>query len=291
VLARAWGSSIELFAVDVERSQYLKNWSTADSPELSDLRKASIQMGQRYTSPATIVALEWLRPDILLYMDSGFELVVLSVGEGMTMMEAMSVAQINMVYSSPHTPRLPPLPSTSATSATSVASKAKQSALLRAHGAKSFQNTFRALDQRLYLLGRRELQVARVQTWMERVLVLKSSGEWIEALLLALDHHAGLHGKGGKVARHPDDADIADLLMEYVDISLGGETSTAAVAGVLTFKIIGEVCIDYCASIRRTDMLFGPIFDRYGLVVHVGGTRNLEDRSIQRHACITWVLT
>ena len=268
-------------------------------------------MGQRYTSGsrgATIVALEWLRPDILLYMDSGFELVVLSVGEGMTMMEAMSVAQINMVYSSPHTPRLPPLPSTApasaATSATSVASKAKQSALLRAHGAKSFQNTFRALDQRLYLLGRRELQVARVQTWMERVLVLKSSGEWIEALLLALDHHAGLHGsdhgseggsgkggKGGVVARHKDDADIADLLMEYVDISLGGETSTAAVAGVLTFKIIGEVCIDYCASIRRTDMLFGPIFDRYGLVVHVGGTRNWEDRSIQRHACITWVLT
>ena len=149
----------------------------------------------------------------------------------------------------------------------------------------------------MYLLGRRELQVARVQTWMERVRQLKSAGEWIEALLLALDHHADIHnkvkfgsssggsgGSGGSgssggtsstssaaaaaaavattaAKKHPDDADIADLLMEYVDISLGGETSQAA--GVLTFKIIGEVCIDYCASIDRTDMLFGPIFDRF----------------------------
>ena len=50
-----------------------------------------------------------------------------------------------------------------------------------------------------------------------------------------------IHANSATTSKHPDDADIADLLMEYVDISLGGETSQAA--GVLTFKIIGEVCI------------------------------------------------
>ena len=283
VLARAWGKTIELYAVDSERSHPLPNWSVADPPAIAEARASAVCLGQTYQTESNIVALEWLNEKILLYMNSDFELCVLSVGKEMNIVEKISVANVNMVYTTPRPP--PSIENTSTAGATedntgtstggavasnSIANEAKRVALERAHGVKSFQNTFRSMDQRLYLLGRRELQVARVQTWMERVRQLKSAGEWIEALLLALDHHSDIHrmtnlqqihANSATTSKHPDDADIADLLMEYVDISLGGETSQAA--GVLTFKIIGEVCIDYCASINRTDMLFGPIFDRF----------------------------
>ena len=44
-------------------------------------------------------------------------------------------------------------------------------------------------DGCLYLLGMRELRVARLRSWSERVDALTLQGDWLEALALALDHH------------------------------------------------------------------------------------------------------
>ena len=107
-------------------------------------------------------------------MDSEFELCVLSLTVGhadssvtMSLLERISVSDINMVWSSVST-------GTQALSATEdeetqVAQNAKRKAIQNAHGDKSFQNTFRASEGRLYLLGRRQLQVARVQTLTQKV--------------------------------------------------------------------------------------------------------------------------
>ncbi len=291
VLARAWGQTIELYAVDMVGALRLPNWSAKEDERVVQARsqvldkrhvyRVSADAAARRADAATAVAVQWLNVDILLFMDSDFNLCVLNAGSGtLNLLERISVSAINMVY---WTPRV----QAPASATQDTAAAAKRSALQRAHGAKSFQHTFRACDGCLYLLGRRELQVARVQTWQERVRQLKSAGDWIEALLLALDRHIEIHGAlpaakdggaGSSVAprgpfvKHKDDADIADLLMEYVDISLGGSShvaggtsseSSSAAGSLGYFKIIGKVCIDYCSSIKRTDLLFSPIFDRF----------------------------
>ena len=290
VLARGWGCMLELFSINILGCVSIPSWSKTESEDVAEIRSRMIDRRStfRARSGTKVVAVQWLSPEILLFMDNEFELCVLNVaseesGVKMHLLERISVSNINMVWSGVSAGISQGIGKTPEAGEGMTAEIAKKNALVNARGDKSFQNTFRASEGRLYLLGRRELQVARVQTWIERVNHLKMSGEWIEALLLALDHHSEIHSReitdmesndetktnshrpaDMLLVKHKDDADIADLLMEYVDISLGHDSSSQAV-GSLTYKIIGEVCIDYCARIRRSDLLFGPIFERFHL--------------------------
>ena len=54
---------------------------------------------------------------------------------------------------------------------------------------ETYQNSFRRGDNRLYLLGRKELRMVGLQTWNQRVEAYVDAGDWLEALALALDQY------------------------------------------------------------------------------------------------------
>ena len=64
--------------------------------------------------------------------------------------------------------------------------------LQRAAPASSFESTFRAADGALYVLGKSELRVAKLQAWTERVEALVVGNEWMDALALALDQYEAI---------------------------------------------------------------------------------------------------
>jgi vacuolar protein sorting-associated protein 8 len=52
---------------------------------------------------------------------------------------------------------------------------------------------------------------------------------------------------------------VGDLLIEYVDKALAGGVGE----GGGYFETLGGVCIDYCITVERTDLLFNEIFSRF----------------------------
>ena len=82
-----------------------------------------------------------------------------------------------------------------------------------------------------------------------------------------------LFSDNGNASRNLDDQIIADLLMDYVEIGLSRDVTTEVPWTPTAQKrsssrhgpaqIVCEVCIDYCTSINRADLLFGPIYERF----------------------------
>ena len=139
---------------------------------------------------------------------------------------------------------------------------------------------------------------------------IKNEGEWIEALLLGLEHYAFIHADdvvidsnddedvadtnnnddnlvglnnitNSPVKTKMDDRIIADLLMDYVEISLSEDLTSSLNNNSSSSSsrrrrrdlqhqgqhgpthIVCEVCMDYCTTIKRNDLLFGPIYERF----------------------------
>lgn len=207
----------------------------------------------------------------------------------------------------------------------------------------------------MYLLGLKELRTARVQPWTQRIDTLVESGEWLEAMALALDHFECVKlqavdradrdrfppvffkdargdqslvdlfklcqvnqrtGDRQDVFRNehgvdiqwcygntPYSADISqkleaayqkarqgpaeaqvpigvadrveDLLMDYVRLAITNAPATSSFGSSKSgktftldltrthYQLLAGVCIEYCAVIRRTDLLYNDIFKRF----------------------------
>ncbi len=112
------------------------------------------------------------------------------------------------------------------------------------------------------MLGLAELRVARILEWTERINALVDRQEWQEALVLALDHYEA--SLSSLDVRHPlrveGTASLEKLLLRYTGLAFKKESGLGAVNH---FQETGGVCIDFCVSIGRTDLLFGRIFDTF----------------------------
>eukprot|EP00903_Cladosiphon_okamuranus_P007783 g7532.t1 len=202
LLARGWGNSIQILAAtrlaaDAGGGGGAGKGGTTRWPWLAVVKELS--------ASAPVVAVEWLREQVLAYLDADMELCVLDTRAG-TELEHASLSTLGVSIS----PILPPPPSSSSSPApppppppppapSSVpggASGADDIAVAsppptpqaRPPPLGTYHNAFRACEGRLYLLGRQELRAVRVQGWSQRVESLVQAGEWLEALAVALDH-------------------------------------------------------------------------------------------------------
>jgi hypothetical protein len=259
VIARGWGKHLQLLQASFP----------GGGPSENGWPKFSECCHLQTSSP--VLALQWLKPDILVYLNASDELCVFD-SKNEQELEVVDVSAIKLVY-------------------------ATYSHL----NTCSFANSFRTCGGALYLLGLKELQVARVQTWAQRIETLKEDGEWLEALALALDHYENMQKRScdGEVPAAIK-AQASKLLMSYVNLAItnspessttaagdaaadaeGAEAAAASRSSKLTlsskldlarshYQMLGGVCIEYCVVIRRPDLLFGEIFRQFRTANRVG---------------------
>eukprot|EP00752_Nemacystus_decipiens_P007971 g7124.t1 len=183
LLARGWGNSIQILAATRAAADTGGGGGAAGKVAT---RWPGLAVVKELSASAPVVAVEWLREQVLAYLDADMELCVLDTRAG-TELEHASLTTLGVSIS----PILPPPPSSS-----SLAPPPPSSSPGGAGGATvasppplgTYHNAFRACEGRLYLLGRQELRAVRVQGWSQRVESLVQAGEWLEALAVALDH-------------------------------------------------------------------------------------------------------
>jgi hypothetical protein len=238
VICRGWDRWIECMTIGLQRIN--------DGSQESRLR-----IVQRFVTDLPVVHVEWVDARNVVYMNIENYVCILDVVNGVEL-EAVDMSGSSLVYGS--------LPRKS-NQEEADGSKPKP--------APSFLNTIRCCDSRLYFLGCNDLSVGRMQSWIERVRALQGSGQWIDALLLGLEQYRSCDDKStGQSPSSSDDLIVADLLMEYVDISLGNDQGAADSDARGPYRIVAEVCLDYCTSIKRDDLLFGPIYNRFIAMKH-----------------------
>jgi WD40 repeat protein len=279
-LARGWGNRIQLLQVVFQQMNGnggSTGGTTQRSLSTAILTKAQSAIPQSHLSflirheletAYAVVAVAWLDVQVLVYLNCQNELIVLDTVTMQTM-EVVDLSATQLVY----------------------ATFARQANGSHLDEARSYFNSFQSADGALYLLGRQDLKKAEVQTWIQRVDGLVNDGEWLEALALALDHYeaavkpleqkrlvGGARTQG--VLRGSVSERIADLLMSYVKLAIanapgsnsnrggGAASMMSATTGPLDlvkshYQMLGRICVEYCVTIQRTDLLFTEIFQRF----------------------------
>ncbi|GBG24707.1 Vacuolar protein sorting-associated protein 8-like [Hondaea fermentalgiana] len=205
ILARAEGNIVRFLRCDVAIDR-----KSRKRHQRVDLSRETYQD----KAAQSFVALEWLSETLLALLTSDYDLCILDVS-GMAVVERTSVRNVELVW---------------------TAFSARDF---------SFQNSVRANGSELYLLGIRQLSLASVQSWMQRVEVLIAHNGWLEALALALDHY--------QLTNHRDTGQLVDLVMRFV--------STAAGTPVLGDPQSVAACIEFCVEIEKTDFLFDTVYN------------------------------
>ena len=136
----------------------------------------------------------------------------------------------------------------------------------------SFYNSFRCIDFELYMLGLKQLQTVRVLNWSDRLTALTDASLWLDALALSVDFHDGCAKaviglpRNSKSLRLVLGKRMTELLYQYIDATVAGTTSVGDddLQQLDKFSKLAAVCVDFCVTIDRIDLLFGVVFERWG---------------------------
>ncbi|PIA34901.1 hypothetical protein AQUCO_03700277v1, partial [Aquilegia coerulea] len=144
---------------------------------------------------------------------------------------------------------------------------------------KSYHNCLAVRGATIYVLGPTHLVASRLLPWRERIQVLRTAGDWMGALDMAMRLYDG-HAHG--VIDLPRTLDaireaimpyLVDLILSYVDevFSYISVASCNQIEREAQYARVGGVAVEFCVHIKRIDILFDEIFSRFVAVQH-GGT-------------------
>jgi hypothetical protein len=141
-------------------------------------------------------------------------------------------------------------------------------------------HSFRAIDNKLYMLGIDQVNLACVLDWHGRIRSLVQAGQWLQGLGLALDFY---QGKASAVVGLPREREalqavlspkLGSVLLEYLAAAMqasGSPTEKRRSLDEAYFRIVGGVAIEFCTTIGQQELLFGPVFAKFcnaGQVLH-----------------------
>ena len=280
--------------------------STKPSSDDSDIHWPAFGMQQEFDAEAPVVALEWLSERSLVYLTLTNELtvvdtVVMTLLERLDFSEMHVVfAEFSLSRTASVTAtRL----EASGENGEVEAQQQQQQQRVAPISCSSFQNSVRCSDQRLMVLCQDELRQISMIGAQQRISSLEADGEWLEALALALDYYEGTFAsqedrkrdpsRKRDLSRHPefsaaskgtgndDEEWIAKLLLRYLALAVdNAPNSTSPEDNLLPigngrarinlaqshFQMLAGVCVEYCVTTKRLDLLFGPIFRRFQTV-------------------------
>lgn len=143
---------------------------------------------------------------------------------------------------------------------------------------KAYHNGIAVRGATIYILGQEHLIVSRLLSWKERIEVLRKAGDWIGALNMAMALYDGQSHGLVDLPKNLDDLQImvmpylAELLQAYVSevfsyLSVACYNQNTKLDQSIEIKEqyirVGGVAVEFCVHIRRTDILFDDILNKF----------------------------
>ncbi|CAB4300751.1 unnamed protein product [Prunus armeniaca] len=154
---------------------------------------------------------------------------------------------------------------------------------------KAYHNCVALRGASVYVLGPMHLIVSRLLPWKERIQVLRSAGDWMGALNMAMTIYDGqAHGvvdlpRTLVAVQEAIMSYLVELLLSYVEevfsyisVALGNQIGIMDQVDDLNSKSssvhseikeqytrVGGVAVEFCVHIKRTDILFDEIFSKF----------------------------
>jgi len=250
ILAIGWGTSVQLLQI-------------VTAPNDIKFMNPEFIVVAEYQTDCDICGLEWLDTQTILVMNSKDEMRVLDPF-ALEEVESINVKSMDIVHHS------------------------------KFQGVYSFHNSIRTMKSRIYLLGRNGLFTAHILTWLERLSILIHNDQWFEALCLGLDFYQGKAKATTGLSSNTIDSkiitcekivEILTQLCNHIFFTftnqpemLVGKTlipklylndMDPMIEQLNIFQQLALISIEFCITIKRTDLLFGEIFNYF---VEMGNT-------------------
>jgi len=290
MLARSWGCCLQLLnsSIPTLDDQSTPAHSEHTSGEEATIHWPAFGMHEEFDAEAPIVSLEWLSERSLVYLTMTNELTVVDTVV-MTLLERLDFSGMRVVFADFALSR------TAARVMTGRDDEGGSEEHIAQITCTTFQNSVRCNDKRLMVLCQNELRQITMVSSRQRITSMEADGEWLEALALALDYYEGTFSSqenrrrdpNGRrdLSRHPEFSTpkdeeeewIAKLLMRYLNLAVDNAPISASDDNLISlgngrarinlaqshFQMLAGVCVEYCVTTRRLDLLFGPIFRRF----------------------------
>ncbi|GAM21166.1 hypothetical protein SAMD00019534_043410 [Acytostelium subglobosum LB1] len=171
----------------------------------------------------------------------------------------------------------------------------------------SFHNTIRTFKAHVYLLGNAGLFSAHILTWLERLSILVSHHQWFEALCLSLDFYEGKAKATTGLSSNTVDSKVItgdktiEILSQLCSLVFSSEPDMIkdhtlipksmfvdskfmdpTVQRLNVYQQLALIAIEFCVDIKRTDFLFGEVFNYYVEAGMVGTILELLEPYILR---------
>ncbi|XP_070570211.1 vacuolar protein sorting-associated protein 8 homolog isoform X2 [Ptychodera flava] len=212
---------------------------------------------QRVEMPYMLLSIAWFNSRTLVTVDTTERLHVVDVRTEEEL-EVIDLVDVELVYSSSYFKSL------------ATGGNVSKALALAAENA-CYQSIVSYTGQLLFV-GTKSVHVMTMRTWKERIDLLVKQNKFKEALTLALSFYTGKAKAvvgliGSQQKRKAVVADkILDLLFTFVDLSMTQHCPERGTIEVLErhFQEVVPICVDYCLTLDRTDILFSTIFDKFG---------------------------
>ncbi|KAJ3103757.1 Vacuolar protein sorting-associated protein 8 [Phlyctochytrium planicorne] len=140
----------------------------------------------------------------------------------------------------------------------------------------AYHQSFRSFKGRLFFLtckGLANIEVASPLSWVDRLTALVRTGSFEEAIRMALGYYRGDSEFAATGLPLEDSARekivgdyISGLIQTYSSMALSSYEGDDKVVDEDALTSLSELCIEVCVSIRREDILFAEIYDKFAEV-------------------------
>eukprot|EP01133_Synstelium_polycarpum_P012613 gene12613-14803_t len=238
ILAIGWGTNIQLLQIVTQ-------------PNDTKFLNPEFIIVAEYQSDNEICGLEWLDSQTILFQNNKDELRVFDPF-ALEEVESVNIKSMQLIHHS------------------------------KFQSVYSFHNSIRTLKSHVYLLGMNGLFSAHILTWLERLSILITNGQWFEALGLALDFYEGKAKATTGLSSSTVDSKIitSDKIIEilsqlchlvFTQDAASPFPSLISASPDLDPRIptfsqhqqLGLIAIEFCVNVKRTDFLFGEVFNYF----------------------------
>jgi hypothetical protein len=145
---------------------------------------------------------------------------------------------------------------------------------LGSEATRDYSSGLAAFDGFVYALGMRGVNLVRVMTWKDRIMHLVKDGAYREAIQLGLSFFSGRALASHKLPQEPAERRrvtrdyLVDVIEAYADLSLVAKESSGSAEPAVArpyFEKVVPLCVESCLVLQCTDVLFGPIFDKFAM--------------------------
>jgi hypothetical protein len=109
----------------------------------------------------------------------------------------------------------------------------------------------------------------QVLNWSDRLTALTDAEQWLDALALSVDFHDGCAKaviglpRNTRSLRMVLTKRMTELLYQFIDRFVDQPSgASGALSEEKKWETLAGVCVDFCVTIERVDLLFGVVYDR-----------------------------